>query len=241
MSRTIGIISIWLNEARLAPFFLGHYSWADVIHIIIDNDTTDHSQEIVGQYSNTAHHRLHLPDGCDAGLIIDEVNRTAARLGTDWVIYADSDEFIGSGDLHQRLDAEPCGVVEVLLNSVYRHESESDLDESKPAWTQRRHGVPPTSLFIKPTVARSAIRPQWAEGGHSLKSPKNFTLSPDRIVGAHWNMADAEIAVQRRIHNQKNRMSARNIASGWCSHNFHITEGEIRAECERMKRCEVVL
>ncbi len=50
--------------------------------------------------------------------------------------------------------------------------------------------------------------------------------------GAHWKMADPELAIVRRIINGKNRQSQNNLSGGYQVQDHFITEEEIRAECE---------
>ena len=48
----IDIITMWYNEAFLAPLFLNHYSFANTIHLLYDEDTTDNTLDIVSKYNN---------------------------------------------------------------------------------------------------------------------------------------------------------------------------------------------
>jgi len=44
---TIEVLTMWHNEAFLAPFFLKHYAFADSIRVIDDVDTSDNTKEII--------------------------------------------------------------------------------------------------------------------------------------------------------------------------------------------------
>lgn len=46
---SIEIITMWYNEEALAPFFLKHYSWADKITLLYDEETSDKSLDIIAK------------------------------------------------------------------------------------------------------------------------------------------------------------------------------------------------
>ncbi|MCX6007822.1 MAG: hypothetical protein NTZ34_11280, partial [Chloroflexi bacterium] len=54
---------------------------------------------------------------------------------------------------------------------------------------------------------------------------------PEFYLGAHWQMADPSIAVDRRMKCRA-RMSERNKALGMAWHNYNVTGEGIRAECD---------
>ena len=70
----IDIITMWYNEAMLAPFFLNHYSYADTIHILLDEEVTDNTQKIAEEYENVRIVPVRFPDKLDDILKIEKIN-----------------------------------------------------------------------------------------------------------------------------------------------------------------------
>jgi hypothetical protein len=250
----IDVISMWYNEAFLAPFFLKHYSFADTIHLLVDEETTDNTLEIVSKFENVEVIPVRFPDMLDDLLKVDTINRLYRSIDSDWVIVVDSDEFVFSLPLglniHEVLEKEKkYNLFNVHMWQVFRHRNDSDLNPDLPPILQRRHGDPDVSsalnaAYIKPIVVRTTLDIEWLPGCHVIKSKniikrswdiirgKKLFPSPQPIYGAHWAMADPEFAIQRRIRRMK-RLSKRNLEMEWGLHNFNIDETKIREECER--------
>jgi len=249
----IDIISMWYNESFLVPFFLKHYSWADTIHLLIDEETTDSTLEIVQKFDNVEVIPVRFPDMLDDLLKVKKINNLYRSLDSDWVIAVDSDEFVFplplNRDIRDVLQQESkYNLLYAQMWQVYRHRCDSDLDPNLPAILQRRHGDPDVSSsinasYVKPIVVRSSLDIEWAPGCHVIwKSKigqiwdvirgKQILPSPHCIYGAHWAMADPELGVLRRIQ-RKERISKRNLELELGSRNFYITEEQIREECSR--------
>lgn len=251
----IEIITMWYNEAFLAPFFLNHYSFANTIHLLYDEDTTDNSLDIISKFKNVKLIPFRFPDMMDDILKIEKINSVYRTLDCDWVISVDSDEFIFplplGRDLREILMRESkYNLYYVQFWQVYRHRNDSDLDPALPAVYQRRHGDPNiskglNSLYIKPIVARPGLNIEWMPGCHKLKkksalariwdvaTTKRVSISPQLIFGAHWAMADPGFAIERRINGRMKRQSKRNIQLGLTVQHHNITAEQIQKECER--------
>jgi len=248
----IDVITMWYNEEFLAPFFLGHYSFADTIHILLDEETTDNTREIISKFKNVNVIPVRFPDMLDDLLKVRTINDLYRSIGSDWVIVVDSDEFLFPQPLdkafHEVLGQESTyDLFNAQMWQVYRHRSDADLDSTLPAIYQRRHGDPNVSTginaaYVKPIIVRSGLDIQWLPGCHELKrkwfpgriwntiTGKRIVTSPQVIHGAHWQMADPDFAVARRLR-RKARLSKRNLEEGMGIHNFHVTEQQIREEC----------
>jgi len=250
----IDVITMWYNEEFLAPFFLGHYAFADTIHILLDDETKDHTREIIAKFKNVHVIPVRFPDMLDDLLKMEKIHDIYHSLESDWAIIVDSDEFLfplpfcktfqdvfGQETTYNLFNAQ--------MWQVYRHRSDVDLNPDLPAIYQRRHGDPNVSkgvnaTYIKPIVARTGLDIQWIPGCHELKKKwiprliwdtitgKRIVPSPKVINGVHWQMADPGFAVARRLQ-RKARLSRRNLETGRGFHNFHITEQQIREECAR--------
>jgi hypothetical protein len=238
----ISVISHWQNEEFLAPFYLGHYAFADEIIIMLDKSTTDRSAEIIGRYSNAKFEWVDHGGKINDRLLSDMLNDLAAGLKSDWVINADSDELAfpyGMGDPRSALERAGGNLIEVWFRWVYRHRTDTDLDPSRPAILQRRHGGKYTiwpncgDKFMKPCIIKPEAGIRWGIGRHSFEPNPRVKISATKFDGVHWQMADPEMAVRRSIERTSGagRLSEENVKHGWGVRNW--TPELIRAECER--------
>jgi hypothetical protein len=232
----IEVISVWFNEALIAPYFLGHYSFADKIHIIIDADTTDDTAKIASEYNNVVIHNLRFPDKFDDEIKIGKIHEVYSSVKHGWVIAVDSDELVFplplGTDIRGVLRGE--GRYDVLyaqMWDVYRHKSDLDLDPMKNPASQRRHGNPELDvMYTKPCVVKAGLDYKWECGCHKFGQPKSARpknkvlafiskvinrpkVSPTRFYGAHWRYADPML-VKNRVNNRKGRLSSKQLKSG---------------------------
>ena len=140
----ITIISPWYNEEVFAPFFLNLYNYADKIHIFLDADTNDNTEEICKQYDNVEIEKVAYPNHRFNDKFITEIiNNFVAELESDWVIVVASDEFIfpkNSESTRAVLERQSANLLKAQMWLTWRHSTETDLDFSKPSVYQRRHG-----------------------------------------------------------------------------------------------------
>lgn len=199
---SIEIITMWYNEEALAPFFLKHYSWADKITLLYDEDTSDNSLEIIRKAKNVTVIPFKFPDMMDDEIKIDLVNRYYRESACDYVLAVDADEFVFFKkndtfiyDLNIFLeDKESYDVFYVTLYQVYKHKNDKKLDCACEAIPQRRHGDPniTTGLnlyYNKPILVKTKINIQWTVGCHflELKFPplKNYKIS--KLYNMYFN------------------------------------------------------
>lgn len=236
----IAVISMWYNEAFLAPFFLSHYGCVEEIRIIIDSDTDDDTRQICSEYPNVKTEEFTYPEMYDCRLHIEKMNSVASRLDCDWIIAVDADEFIFPETYEhgkEFLKRQKGNLLYAKMWQVYRHRTDSDLDPTKPAIWQRRHGDshPPDRIerqYNKPIVVKPEARIVWKLGFHSYHKNDGVKAAEERFIGAHWKMADIGMAIERRIKGRRQRQSNRNLERGWSRQDHHITEEQIRKECE---------
>ncbi|MBE0604417.1 MAG: glycosyltransferase family 2 protein [Deltaproteobacteria bacterium] len=248
----IEAITVWFNEQFLAKYFLDHYRFVDKIHLVLDTDTNDDTLSIVSRYPNVALEEITFPNTFDDVLKIERINSVYSKLDCDWVISADSDEFVfplpfGTGMREALANEAGYDVVRARMWQVYRHRTDSDLDPDKPAVPQRRHGDPNVTagvnaLYTKPMIVKGGQEMEWKPGCHLLEKQGNKAVrvwerlfggkkvSPNLIHGVHWQRADPEL-IGYRIANRKNRLSERNVRSAM-SLQFRLEEEEVLKECE---------
>lgn len=239
---TITVVSRWYNEEILAPFFLEHYSYADEIIILLDEKTTDGSRKIIERYPNT---RI-IDFACTGEYNVQEASNAIMKvvyeLSTDWIICADPDEFVfpkGFVDVREVLAEVDGNVVYADMWQVYRNKIEADLDPTVKAIHMRRFGEPSREPSVvkrmdkKPIIVRSGLNLKWCVGLHAFEPDEKLKVSSTVFDGAHWKMADVELAIARRLRGRREHVSETNVQAGWACDDFDITERDIRKECEK--------
>jgi len=237
----ISVITVLYNEEFLLPFFLSHYNWADEIRVLLDSDTTDRTPQICEADPKVIVKEFTFPDMMDAIIKQKHIHDLFYSLDCDWVIVADCDEFIfpipwkDQREAFQQLNGD---IATAHMWPVYRHESDGDLDPGLPAMWQRRHGDPDMNkgfnyAYIKPCIARPGTKVNWGLGCHNYHKKDGIIESDFMFYGAHWKMADPELAIIRRIVNGKDRQSKSNLSSGYQIVDHNIDEQQIRDECEK--------
>ena len=233
----IEVITMWYNDLFLAPFFLKHYSYADHIRVIIDDDTEDREkcEILVHQYPNISIEYFKFPNGYDVELRQNLIFSACNKSTADWVIVPDSDEFIFCDDMHKFLASQTADIVKVRLYQVFRNIMDSDLDQFKPIMGQRMYGDPHyvkghNSHGTKPIIMRTGKRIHLMPGNHGVWNMHRFTVSKDILTGQHWQMADPCFCVNRRMSRRKRLIDA-SLPNGYAFHDRSVTEEYILSEC----------
>ena len=230
------------NEEFLMPFFLKHYSFADRIHVILDADTNDNTEDILNNNPKVTVEKFKFPQMFNDGIKVRENNRVAQELGqdTDWLIIVDVDEFVFSAkgeDIRAFLGRQTGNVVVSRMWQVYRNKKDIDLDvDSKiPPVYQRCYGDPNRSKgvnkgYCKPIVLKMPLPFTFTVGQHKIHGD-NLKFCEETLDGTHWAMADPCFAVKRRVIDRKLRMSEANCRNKWSKHQRRITGEKIFEEC----------
>ena len=185
----LGIITMFYNEEDLAPFFLKHYSYADRIHVIMDNDTDDDTRKVCSWCRNVTVENYAFPDMMDAKLKQIKLHEVYNKMRKeyDWIYIVDCDEFVFplplSANPKDVLAKEKGDLITCRMWQVYRHETDDDLDIIKDVVTQRRHGDPDQTswynkFYLKPCVARTKLAPEWNLGCHQYTKNVNHSENP---------------------------------------------------------------
>ena len=90
----ITVLSKWYQEEDLAPFFFKHYDFADEIIIYLDKGT---NPETLAEIAKCP--KAKIVWGDSQGKLndfdcVNALNEIASFSTSDWLIYADTDEFI---------------------------------------------------------------------------------------------------------------------------------------------------
>ncbi len=247
----VEVVTMWYNEAFLAPFFLSHWCWVDKITILLDTDTNDNTQQEIDDFLERHDWEYYVvvrpftfPDGMDDILKVQRINDFAAQeANCDWLISVDADELAWHPDLKERafldrVSGEGYNMVRARLFQVYRHKTDQDLDPYKWAAPQRRHGDPNMNdslnrMYIKPIIVKPETGITWSPGCHGYMPNPAIKESPELWFGAHWANADPCFCVERRTKGRRDRMSKRNLQLGLTYQHHHVTEAEILELCRR--------
>lgn len=237
----VAVLSKWYNEIELAPYFMKHYEWADEFLIYLEKTSNDGTVEFLKQFPKVKI----IWGGEEDGKLNDyacctALSDIAANSNADWIIFCDADEFVYG------LNFEPVrdvlyrangNVIYTHMWNVFRHITDKDLDPTQPPLFQRRHGDPcRIPECVKPNVIRPEIGIRWGVGCHYIMSSSKLIIpSSVRFDGSHWQSADFDIACKRRIKGVKERLSETNLINLWASHNFYVTEQELRNLMEAHK------
>lgn len=248
----IAIVSAWYNEEILAPLFLKHYDYVDEIHIILDTATNDRTPEILASDPRVIiHKQTYPPDGLDWTIKQARVDDVYSQIVADWVFSVDADEFLfkkGEKDIKAFLDRQDGDIMWAKIWQVYRHETDGDIDYTRPPLLQRRHGIPlepesmhyhfPDRAYLKPIIVRGGKEPKWSCGCHTYKG--NLKECREWMEGAHWHMADPALALRRRMQT-KARQGKKNLAHGLGLQNHYVSEKSILYECWLHRHDPVVI
>jgi len=208
----IEIVTVWYNEAFLAPFFLEYYKYVDKIHVIIDGNTKDESERICSKYENVQVIHWDHPDEYNVFEKTKIMNSTINKLTCDWAYALDADEFIfpeTKEDPRAFLKKqEKFNVIFVKFYKVYRHITEKDLDVSLPILSQRQHGNPNLEprRDINPRIVRPEIGIEWTTACHNFAPNNKIKVSKNYFICSHWRMANVNIAIKRLVYHRKERM-----------------------------------
>ena len=258
------LITMWYNEAFIAPFFLNHYQWVDKIHILLDADTNDTTEQIAARYPNVSIEHFKFPDMLDDLIKSRKINEKYRSItDADYVIVVDSDEFILCNKLEDsardHIITKGKNIYFSVLWQIYQHENDTRPDATRPIYPQRRNGDPTIAhCNIKPTVAKSGLDVIWGVGNHSIVfegmhmswlTPNRETMekhgvsvsAEDMLQGAHWRLPDLNETITRRVENRAERLSRVNLSANLGAHLYKTCAADIIAEFNRMKESPIVI
>lgn len=218
------VISCWYNEEFLAPFFLSHYSFADRIIVLLDDNTKDLTEDVLSLYHNVIWERVHFDYQMSERLKVAYLNEEYKKIKEGYVMNVDADEFVFTKedefsyteedelDREDNLGEHDYDIANVKLYNVFRHKTDKDLDLKEPIGSQRCHGVH-IWPYIKPIVVRAGLPGlRWTVGNHTVivngqkelyngitKKSVSDLVYRENFEGAHWVYADPCFAVDRRM------------------------------------------
>ncbi len=209
----ITIVSVWYNEALLAPFFLNHYNYVDEIHIFLDMHTNDKTEEICRQFDNVEIEEIRFPKDRFGGKAkMRKINSFIVELKSDWVYVIDADEFIVpeyNEEPRIVLARQTANLLYTKFWQTWKHETETALDPLNPSIYQRRHGVlayaKKKGLYKKPVIVKPETNIIYKSGTHSYCTDEKIIVSKEKFMGFHWGNADIDTAISRKMNQMKRK------------------------------------
>jgi hypothetical protein len=207
------VITLCRNEVTLVPFFLRHYgSFADKI-IVLDNQSTDGSLELL-----QAHPKVVVEHYDTNGEIRDDIHmhiksNRYKEEDADWFIVVDFDELIYHEDLRGLLARfEEKGVTVASVQGYNMIGTEPILDDGvSQLYDLVKDGVPDVSYSKLALFHRTAL-PQYDAGAHyaCFNGIEHRSLESVRLL--HYKLLWRAYAVNRA---SKCKRSKINIDNGW--------------------------
>lgn len=237
----IAVITCWWNEEDLAKLFLKAHAYADKIFVLLDTGVTDRSREIISQDPRVVIEPITMPNGFDDGIKIDAINKKMNSLAGhfDWVVGADSDEFI-IDDIRAKIKAAGrANVICLKLWEIYKHHSESEFNQDGEL-SQRQHGERAGVDYIKPCIIRPGPNVRWGVGCHFIHGMDLRAPARVCVYGAHWHHADFRVALARTRARQQ-RVSANNRTQKWGGYVLTDTEQILADRCAAHSNCQLAL
>ena len=217
---SIEVITMWYNESFLAPYFLRHYGFADLITIFLDRATTDDTLIRINKYKKCPVRIIpfEFPDGLDELIKIGYFNEAYRKSKADYVIIADADEFVFVRELKRKY----------YFCNLYQVTAFEKLDIDKPI-TQANYGYLDRQ-FRKPSVVRTGLSFHWDVGHHEAYLKGLKIIDAPTLYGAHWNWITLDFALNRLLNNRAPRQSQENIDCGFDHHYNNLTKEKITEE-----------
>lgn len=211
------------NEADFIPFLFQHYKWVDKITVLFAMNSTDESLFILKQCQKLRkkffNPEIEIKDSTEPEGINDmdrirNINGAYIVSDADWVIHADADEFILIDREYIESIPEQYNLINPIVFQAYPHVTDKPLDITIPVNKQRRHGA--IVNMGRPVILRTKQDLTLEIGKHSIIG--DIREYPHKPMLIHWQMADKQICINRRVNNRNPRMSLLNKEKKWGWH-----------------------
>lgn len=198
----IHVYSIVRNDEYILPYFLRHYeTFADKI-FIIDDHSADNTEKIARAHSKVTF----LPFEYNRGMNEDDFNqcfedsyKKYSRGVADWVMIADSDEFIYHPDMKGVLEKQYKEGTQVIQTIGYMMVSEEKPSGDKQIYDESRTGLRIRG-YDKPVVFNPSIDVKLGHGRHSITLPEGVSALVRGLMLLHYRYLSREYFIKRSEH-----------------------------------------
>jgi glycosyltransferase involved in cell wall biosynthesis len=211
----IDVFTVAYNEEEIASHFLRHYGFARRI-VVYDNESTDRTSEILLADPRVAVRPFSTNGKYDEGTQMEIRNCVWRESNADYVVVVDMDEFV---DCHP---LSSFGKGEV----AFKCEGRSMVGvDGQPLETIVKYQ--PALGYCKVSVFSPRIEGINFDAGMHVAHPTCPVIENPRLILRHYNNLGVEYMI-RRIRRCRDRMSQRNLETGWGIH-FTWDDDRIRA------------
>ena len=214
--KKIEVHALLHNEAQLLPYFVMHYSqFADIY--FYESDSTDGSAELARIMGANV---INFPTGnvINELVFLEMKNNCWKKSKADWVIIADTDEFVYHPD-----------IINILSNTKYtifypqewRMFTDKFPTTNGQIYDEVKYGIPGQFGYNKMNLFRpdQITDMNYDAGCHSCNPQGNVLLAPETdIITLHFHDFGVDYRVKRNAH-VMSRISEINLQRGWGTHN----------------------
>lgn len=198
----IHVFSIVHNDEYILPYFLRHYSlFADKI-FIIDDHSIDKTKDIVRTNPKVELLDFEYKRGMnetDFNDCFEKSYKKYSRGVADWVICADSDEFIYHKDILEVLKKQRENGVRIIKSAGYMMVSEILPSGDGQIYEENNLGVR-FKGYDKPVIFDPTLDIKFGDGRHTIKNLDNVSIERAKILLLHYRYLSREYFIKRSTH-----------------------------------------
>ena len=221
----IHVITVCYNEEKLLPYFLKHYSFADLI-TVYDNHSTDKSMEIVRKFPKTEIIKMTTKDEFNDDDLLWIKNTAYKGADYDWVIIVDVDEFLYHPNLLEKLEKYKNEGVTIPVTLGFNMYSKVFPTEDKPITTLIQNGIFTKTHSKKVIFNPKVVSINYLIGAHECRPTGEVRLSSDlELYVLHYYYLSYQDFIRKRKV-LTSRLSEVNLKNDWSTHNKNFAKME---------------
>lgn len=239
------VFSVCYNQAEILPFWLRHYSaFADEISVF-DERSNDGSRELLQANPKVIMREWPFNSGIDETMFLDVAYEWYPRShpAFDWVIWADTDEFVYHPDIRSSLaKADESGFNVIETEGFNMVNDGLPKDDGRQIWEICKRGVW-APVYSKPIVFKPNVTIRWTRGKHHIEhaeSPgtKSWLFSKIKLLHYRYLGYDYTLKVNQRNYDRCGLYTGDKGAAWSCSpdHRGKYLEGSPEW-AQRMVEC----
>lgn len=178
----IHVYSIMYNEEVMLPYFLRHYeTFTDKIFIIIDEKTTDKTEEIARAHKKVTildYDFKGIYDNHDHNNCFIKAYKKNSRDSVDWVMLVDGDEIVYHKDMKKYLKEQRNNGARILKLAGFSMISKELPTMNKQIYEELYHGVR-ERRYDKPIVFDPSLDLMFTKGRHYIENESAEISRPD--------------------------------------------------------------
>ncbi len=232
------VYAVCWNEARLLPYFLRHYSWAEKI-VIYDNCSDDGSQELASSWPRTEVRSYDTNGQYRERTLLDIKNhcwKEARGHGIDYVIVVDVDEFVYAENLSEELNRLRSSGATIIQTNGFEMVAEA-FPQTAGQITEVVNRGKSSVCYSKCCVFQpdDILQIKFDPGAH-ICHPIGAVRWPQSTTLKLLHMRNLGFAhLRERNAGQAARLCAENKAKGW-ARQVETPEDALRGQFDKLLR-----